>query len=74
LPVRQPLGAVLKVAVSVILEAMLAIPQKKLLSFHNGQLQPDPILFRVGTPFITDNLAFAPHTFVYRLPNNKVPS
>lgn len=32
-----------------------------------GQLNPDPRLFRAGSPFKVDNLFYAPHTFTYQL-------
>lgn len=34
---------------------------------EQGHLNPDPRLFRVGTPFQIDKLFYAPHTFTYRL-------
>lgn len=34
---------------------------------QQGQLRPDPKLFRAGAPFEVDSLFYAPHTFIYKL-------
>jgi hypothetical protein len=34
---------------------------------QDGELSPDPVLFRVGPPFQVDRLAWGAHTFTYRL-------
>lgn len=38
---------------------------------HDGQLNPDPRLFRVGRPFVTDRLAWGTRATVYRLGNGE---
>ena len=70
-PVRQLIGQVSEASLKHTLNAVAGLFVLLLFYYReegqNGQLNPDPVIFRAGAPFHVDRLMWGPGANVYQL-------